>query len=120
MMDRDGGSLLADVPPEYYAVEFGFAPYYCDTWLSPATLTNPCAIARQTVDQWQRDYRGVIARLQHEHPQLAVFDPLPLLCDRGWCYAKRNGLVLYRDHDHLTADGSALVAGGLAKVLFPP
>lgn len=62
--------------------ELDFEPHYCVTRLATAKLMgNQCAIARHTVDERQRDYRGVVQRLQREHPQLTVFDPVPLLCD---------------------------------------
>ncbi|MBI3401482.1 MAG: acyltransferase [Acidobacteria bacterium] len=108
-------ALVQDVP------ELGFDPHYCEARLATAKfLGNECSIARETVDDRQRAYRRVVARLRQAHPQLAVFDPLPLLCDRRWCYAKRNGQIMYRDPTHLSAAGSAMVAESLGKILFRP
>jgi len=60
----------------------------------------------------------VVKRLQKDYPRLAVFDPIPLLCDNTWCYTKRNGLVMYNGDNHLGADGSRIVAKQLGQVLF--
>src|SRR6266540_2542018 len=35
-----------------------------------------------------------------------VIDPLPALCDAKHCHVERDGVVLYRDADHLTARGA--------------
>ena len=108
-------ALVQDVP------ELGFDPYYCEARFATAKfMGNECSIARETVDDRQRDYRRVVTRLQQDHPQLLVFDPLPLFCDSRWCYAKRNGMMMYRDTTHLSAAGSALLAEGLVKILFRP
>jgi hypothetical protein len=107
--------LALDVP------ELDFDPAYCVTRLWTATwLGRQCIMDRRSVDDRQRDYRNLIQRLQAEDPRLIVFDPLPLLCDGQWCYAKRNGLLLYRGGNHLSVEGSRLVAGSLALLLFRP
>lgn len=106
-------ALMLDVP------ELDFEPHYCVARLASATfMGNLCAIARHTVDERQAAYRDVISRLQREHPQLAVFDPVPLFCDTAWCYARRNGRMMYRDPNHLSPDGSAFIAEALGRVLF--
>jgi hypothetical protein len=105
--------LVLDIP------ELDYVPEYCGD-REPATGSKPdCAIARGRVDARQRTYRLLVARLQQEHPQLAVFDPLPILCDERWCYAKRNGVLLYNGDNHLSADGSRIVSEQLAEVVFP-
>jgi hypothetical protein len=105
--------LALDIP------ELDFVPEYCLSRLSSAALFGKqCAIDRRSVDERQRNYRSVVRRLQDEYPRLAVFDPIPLLCDSAWCYTKRNGLVMYSGDNHLGADGSRLVAQQLGAVLF--
>ena len=107
--------LVLDIP------ELTYEPGYCEARLSSATLvSNKCAMPRQTVDDRQRDFREIVGRLQREHPQLQVFDPLLLLCDSRWCYAKRNGMMMYRDNNHLSGAASVMVADALGKILFRP
>jgi peptidoglycan/LPS O-acetylase OafA/YrhL len=104
--------LALDIP------ELDYVPEYC-TDHEPTTGSKPdCAIARGRVDARQGTYRRVVARLQREHPRLAVFDPLPLLCDERWCYAKRNGVLMYAGDNHLSADGSRIVSERLAELVF--
>ena len=49
---------------------------------------------------------GVLA----EFPQVRRFDLASALCDEERCWAMKDGKLLYRDHAHLSNDGSALVA----------
>jgi peptidoglycan/LPS O-acetylase OafA/YrhL len=105
--------LALDIP------ELDYVPEYCGDH-EPATGSKPhCVIARSRVDARQRTYRRVVARLQREHPGLAVFDPLPLLCDEQWCYAKRDGVLMYNGDNHLSVDGSRIVSERLAEVVLP-
>jgi hypothetical protein len=106
--------LALDIP------ELDFVPEYCLKGLpSSALFGKQCAIERRSVDERQRTYRSVVQRLQNEFPRLAVFDPIPLLCDSAWCYTKRNGLVMYSGDNHLGPDGSRIVAKQLGDILFP-
>ena len=56
------------------------------------------------------DYRRVIFEMEKEFPGLRVFDPNPYFCDSTACYAMRDGQLLYRDDNHLSAVGSAYLA----------
>ncbi|MBQ1657192.1 MAG: hypothetical protein II058_01695, partial [Rhodocyclaceae bacterium] len=49
---------------------------------------------------------GVLA----EFPQVQVFDLASAICDEERCWAMKDGKLLYRDTDHLSNDGSYLVA----------
>jgi hypothetical protein len=51
----------------------------------------------------------MVSDIQRNAP-LNTFDPLPFLCDDQWCYAVKDGKVLYSDHQHLTLDGSMFFA----------
>ena len=37
-------------------------------------------------------------------------DPEELFCDKEYCYAVRQGKVMYADDDHLSMDGSKVLA----------
>jgi hypothetical protein len=77
-----------------------------------------CVMSRRSVDERQRRYRGVVERLAREFSDLLVFDPIPLLCDSRWCYATRNGVLMYGNDNHLSANGSRIVATRLADSVF--
>ena len=66
-----------------------------------------CGVPRPAVDARNHAYREVIFAMKKEFSGLAVFDPFPYLCDATACYAERDGRLLYRDDNHLSAEGSA-------------
>lgn len=49
---------------------------------------------------------GVLA----EFPQVRRFDLASAICDEERCWAMKDGKLLYRDYNHLSSDGSNLVA----------
>jgi hypothetical protein len=104
--------LTLDIP------ELDYDPEYCGDESVVVGPAPPCTMARGLVDERQRTYRSIVRSLQQENPRLQVFDPLPLLCDDTWCYAKRNGVLLYKGDNHLSVDGSRMVAKRLADLVF--
>ncbi|WP_425527259.1 SGNH hydrolase domain-containing protein [Xylella fastidiosa] len=52
-----------------------------------------------------------------DYPSVKVFDAAAQLCDSQWCWAIKDGKMLYRDDDHLSLDGSRLMASELVKLL---
>ncbi|HEY3971534.1 MAG TPA: acyltransferase family protein [Candidatus Sulfotelmatobacter sp.] len=104
--------------------ELGFDPRSClPRPVSLFSRVRPlCGVQRARVDARARAYRAVIFDIQKEFSRLRVFDPLPSLCDGTACYAMRDGHLLYRDDNHLSAAGSEYLAekfvvdslGGLA------
>jgi peptidoglycan/LPS O-acetylase OafA/YrhL len=79
-----------------------------------------CGVPRSQVDARDRDYRATIFDLKKTFASLKVFDPLPYLCDREACYAMRNGHLLYRDDNHLSAAGAKYLAEKFMAEQFPP
>ena len=66
----------------------------------------PCAVPRDTVLARQSGYRNVINEMKSELG-IAVYDPLPSLCDDRECHAVAEGHVLYFDDNHLGVFGSS-------------
>ena len=48
---------------------------------------------------------------------MTIFDAAAPFCDDEWCWAMKDGQMLYRDDDHLSVDGSKFLAKKLIKVL---
>ena len=69
-----------------------------------------CGVPRPQVDARDRDSREVIFDLKKTFAGVRVFDPLPYLCDAEVCYAMRDGHLLYRDDNHLSAAGARYLA----------
>lgn len=109
--------FLVDTP------ELGFEATSC-ILRRPLTLApqpesfDLCAVPRTVVDARQKDYRVIIASLQKKYPQVLFVDPTPLLCDTEYCYAKKDGHLLYRDDDHLSLFGSTTLMKQLAPQIL--
>jgi hypothetical protein len=79
--------------------------------------THDCDRAPQTANvlSSQRGARQLLARLQAQFPGLALFDPVPLLCDSRTCHSEVGGKLLYSDDNHLNENGSYFVGGQLVS-----
>jgi peptidoglycan/LPS O-acetylase OafA/YrhL len=79
--------------------------------------THDCDRAPQTANvlSSQRGARQLLARLQGQFPGLALFDPVPLLCDSRTCHSEVGGKLLYSDDNHLNENGSYFVGGQLVS-----
>jgi peptidoglycan/LPS O-acetylase OafA/YrhL len=88
--------------------ELGFDPRSCLPRPVPlfSHVRPLCGVPRPQVDARNRAYREIIFDMQKEFSQLRVFDPVPYLCNATACYAIRDGHLLYRDGNHLSAAGS--------------
>jgi hypothetical protein len=62
-----------------------------------------------SVSKRQALARRVLETYAAKH-DAAIIDPLPALCDRIRCQVQRDGIVLYKDSDHLTASAARSLA----------
>ena len=105
--------LFVDVPA------LPFQPADCvDRPFIKRTLER-CSVSRAAMLEQQATLRAVVQRLGQAHPALRTFDPLPGLCDGDTCAIKRGDMLVYRDGDHLSLRGSALVAQQFLAWLGP-
>lgn len=97
--------------------ELPFSPRDClrQTMLGLGANASGCVLRTEEVLARQQPYREVIRRLVAEHPQIAVFDPIPLLCPDAACRIQDENGMLFRDSHHLSARGSTLVARSLLE-----
>jgi hypothetical protein len=107
--------FVLDVP------ELSFDPKSCvDS--RPLKLTNDlnktCAIPRKDFDKRIKEYRDMAMSVLKDYPSIKVFDAAAQLCDQQWCWAIKDGKMLYRDGDHLSLDGARMEAGELLKLLY--
>ncbi|MCK6389895.1 MAG: acyltransferase [Azonexus sp.] len=66
----------------------------------------------------RRDYTDYLAGLKQRFPSLAVLDAFSPLCDSQRCSALDDqGRLIFRDHHHLTRDGSLLLFGRLQSAV---
>lgn len=69
-------------------------------------LKTPCAIPQKEVDTLSSEYQSMVERVQHDFPQVKIWDPSRELCDGKYCWAMKGGELLYRDAVHLSKTGS--------------
>ncbi len=78
------------------------------------TSKEPCALSRSIVDQRNVEYNRIIRSAQKAFPTVKFVNLSDYLCDQDLCYAMKDGILLYRDHSHLSADGSRYLFKKLA------
>ena len=74
--------------------------------ITPAQLKNPCATTRKKADKLSGDYRSMVKRVLQDFPQVRLWDSSLELCDGEYCWAMKDGVLLYRDAFHLSEAGS--------------
>ena len=77
--------------------------------ITSAQLRTPCAIAKTEVDASSREYRGMVTRVLQQFPQVKMWDSSRELCDEEYCWAMKDGVLLYRDAVHLNEAGSFFI-----------
>jgi hypothetical protein len=53
----------------------------------------------------------------HDNPHLVIVDPLPVVCEQGYCYLVRDGQANFRDTAHIS-NVNALQYRGLFDAAF--
>jgi peptidoglycan/LPS O-acetylase OafA/YrhL len=74
--------------------------------ITPAQLKNPCATPRKEADKLSGAYRSMVKRVLQDFPQVRLWDSTRELCDGEYCWAMKDGVLLYRDSAHLNEAGS--------------
>lgn len=96
--------IVADVP------ELPFFPKNCLSRPLKYNTLKDCFVSKQIVLDRQAQLRKGLNQIKQHHPDLRIFDPADFLCDQKNCYAKINGVLVYRDSHHLSIRGSELFA----------
>jgi peptidoglycan/LPS O-acetylase OafA/YrhL len=107
--------------------ELGLDPRYCEQNYSKGdegakplierSHLSDCTILRSEFDARTKAYRDLVFKVLADFPQVKVFDPTGLFCDKKKCRGVHDGKVLYKDSDHLSAAGSEYVAKYLAPII---
>ncbi|MGV0953924.1 MAG: acyltransferase family protein [Fluviibacter sp.] len=107
--------FVLDIP------ELGFDPKNCldirPLRLTRTSIKSPCAIPRTEFESYTKPYRDLVTAVAKDFPNVTVFDAAAPFCDDEWCWAMKDGQMLYRDDHHLSVDGSKFLAKELIKVL---
>ena len=101
--------------------ELGFDPKSCidaRPLSFSRNIKSVCAIPRSVYDERTHKYRAaVMSMVKTDYPSVIVLDAAAQFCDAGWCWAMKDGKMLYRDDDHLSLAGARMVAADLVKLL---
>lgn len=60
-----------------------------------------CVVSRSKVDERRAPAMQVLNTVAAEFDNVRLVDPIDQFCDNRLCYAKRDGLVMYHDDNHL-------------------
>jgi peptidoglycan/LPS O-acetylase OafA/YrhL len=61
-----------------------------------------CVMPRQRVDERRALAVKTLKEAAAGFDNVRLWDPIDQYCDATWCYAERDGLILYRDADHIS------------------
>ncbi|WP_425145597.1 acyltransferase family protein [Deinococcus sp.] len=100
--------------------ELDFEPKDCLN-LRPLQLFKPdqypCALSKKRYDERNVQYLSIVRRVAKRFPQVNIFDAAASFCDARWCWAMKDGAMLYRDNDHLSKAGRLYVARAFASFM---
>ena len=130
-LSRAAERLLAairqHVPAQTHIILVGSTPEF-DIW--PATCfarayklegdPNACATQQTRDVRWGSIADGTLKAIAKRHPGIEVVLPRSSFCQGTLCRTIANGKILFRDDDHLTNEGSELVAGVIGPLLSGP
>ena len=104
----------------YYLLEdpeLGFSPKNCME--RPFGLfPSECKLSYKDYITRAGEYRNRIKQIVKNYSNITILDPKDLYCDNSYCYAIKDGKMLYADDDHHSVDGSIEQANFLKDKLF--
>ena len=95
-------------------------PYRCSDWFN---RMNPVCkpgltVERYRLEQLRAPQMALLETLQRKHPDLHVWDPLPLLCPGSTCSAFDHGQPLFLDDNHLSGYGNRVLAPSFTQAVL--
>jgi len=104
----------------YYLLEnpeLGFSPKNC--MMRPFNVfPSECKITYVSYMVRAGEYRNRIKEISRKYPNITLLDPKDLYCDDVYCYAVKDGKMLYADDDHHSTDGSIMQAKYFMRNIF--
>lgn len=87
--------------------------------ITSSQLKDPCAMPQQQVDALSEPYRSMVHRVAQDYPLVKLIDAAKELCDGTYCWAMKDGRMLYRDREHLSVYGSSYLTDKLSAQFLP-
>lgn len=96
-----------------------FNPQKCLSYRTSnnSSKTQNCGFPRKLEESNSTFFHRLAHQVLNKYPSVYVFDSPKYFCDRKLCYAKKNGVILYGDHEHLSLKGSIYFAKYLLPVI---
>lgn len=104
----------------YYLMEnpeLGFSPRNCVERPFGLFEVN-CKLPLNDYINRSKEYREFIYELSKKYKSINILDPKDMYCDDKYCYAIKDGKMLYADDDHHSLDGSLEQAQYFNKLIF--
>ncbi len=76
-----------------------------------------CSMSAEVFTERSAPYDAVVADMLLSVPTVEMYDPRPIFCRDGRCFASDGSLPYYFNGDHVNRVGADLVIGGLVKLL---
>jgi hypothetical protein len=94
-------------------------PVFPADFITCALRRSPdrCALPRDEVERRVATTEAGLTRIAAGKPDVRMWSPLDALCPERRCPPVLGGRLLYRNRNHLTIDGSALLAPAMAPML---
>jgi hypothetical protein len=70
------------------------------------TVRSPCATDKKVFKSRTATYHALVKKVLQDFPTIKIFSPSNYLCDENYCWAIREGKILFRDENHLSYEGS--------------
>lgn len=90
--------------------ELPFHARECISWTPNRFVSRvpreSCAVDYAVTLERAAQYRPLLDDILARYPTVKQFDPSPVLCNSEICTARADGVLLYRDDDHLSLGGS--------------
>lgn len=103
------------------APEMGFAPELCVEVRPFQLILNKktiCGVPRKVFDKRNASYLAIVAAHAQAFPHVKFLYLSNHLCDAEFCYAKKDGIIFYRDDDHLSYEGALRIGQLIENELF--
>lgn len=83
--------------------------------ISSSKKRSPCAMLQSKTAIHLDEYKKIIYKVAKKFPIVKIWDTTKELCDGTYCWAMKDGEMLYRDSVHLSTVGSKYVSERLLK-----
>jgi peptidoglycan/LPS O-acetylase OafA/YrhL len=97
--------------------DFRFDPSRCK-YSGRLGLTNICTQDEKLLRDQLAVYEPILESVMSKHPQSKLLQTAELFCRQNHCSMENDGLLLFRDYQHLNLNGSKFLGAAIQKQYF--